>query len=232
MAMALRLVLLAAFIAGIMATSSTKSCGGMNCPNFDVIDMLGEVELRRYPAGVWLRLPVPNDDFTFIADYGYETLLRYFNGDNYASNVVKQSTPMMITLNLWDKTAPRHVSFLLPSDPEPPAPKAPAFLEEVEESFVYAVTFNDSISSRSIYRNVASTLVDLVQDGEPLPGACPGGKVFLAMYNLPGEEANSSTPNEYHIVLPESELADSMNSRQPSSRSVFLNEDFADFKYN
>ncbi|CAD7701875.1 unnamed protein product, partial [Ostreobium quekettii] len=99
--------------------ASTTPNAGYEAPDYTVIDTVrGDVEIRRYQEGQWVKFPVPGDDFTFMAEYGNERLKQFFEGENYEHKEVKKSTPLSVTFNLWDLNAQRFAQYWVPAEEE------------------------------------------------------------------------------------------------------------------
>lgn len=172
--------------------------------SYEVMDTVGDtgIELRRYPAGTWVKTAVSSHDFAFLVDRGYEALSQYFEGKNFGKKTIPKTTPMFISFNLWDKDSQRYASFFVPED-NPPAPKKKVKLEEMDERFVYASTYNATMDFTKVCKSAARALVDLVLEDEPVEGSCDGDTVYIALYDYPPNPEGNSRPNEVIITRTE-----------------------------
>lgn len=165
-------------------TPPASPCAGYECADYDVIDVVaGDVEIRRYKQGMWVKFPVPGDDFTFMAAYGDEKLTGFFEGENYEHKEVDRSTPLRVDFDMWDLTAQRYAAYWVPLEDEtlPPAPVPPSRIDKHGEVFIYAKKYNDTMDFRTVCKNIAEGMVDLTVDGNPFEL----NKVSIAMYSYP-----------------------------------------------
>eukprot|EP00803_Ostreobium_quekettii_P002690 evm.model.scf_2149.2 EVM.evm.TU.scf_2149.2 scf_2149:13546-16881(-) len=184
-----------ALLAGHAAGLAQVNCAGYECPDYDIIDVVqGDVEIRRYRQGQWVKYPVPGDDFTFMAEYGDERLSGFFLGLNYDHQVFNRSTPLTVEFNVWDHTVQRYSGYWIPLEEEdlPPAPVPPAKIDKVGETFLFAKKYNDTMDFRTVCRNIAMGMVDLAVDGEPFIM----DTVSIAMYSYPKEGGGERQQDE------------------------------------
>jgi len=142
---------------------------------------------------MWVKYPVPNDDFIFMAEYGNERLGQFFEGKNYEHKVIKKSTPLRVEFNVWDRDEQRYASYFVPLEFQslPPAAIPPARIDKYGETYLFAKKYNSTKDFRTVSKNVAEAMVDLSVDREPFQL----DSVFLAMYGYPkasdGEESQT-----------------------------------------
>lgn len=195
-----------AFVVGLVvaatlcctASGRTLSSDAPVAVEYKKLDEFDGIELRQYPAGRWVRVKAATHDFAYTLDQTYEALMRYFDGDNFGRVQVQSTTPMLISFNLWDKSAQRYGYFYVPME-NPPAPKRHVDLQEVGERFVYAASYNTTTDFNAICKVASRTLVNLVLDEEPVQGSCNGEQVFLAFYDYP-PGSGQNRPNEVLII--------------------------------
>lgn len=199
-------------------------CAGYECPSYDVIDVLeGDVETRRYGKGMWVRFPVPSDDFKFMAEYGNEMLGNFFQGHNYEHKVVKQSTPLRIEFDLWDETQPRNAfaGYFIPQGEQTtaPAPVPPTQIDVHDEVFVFAKKFNVSeVNFETVSKAAASTMMNLVRQRKPFNRE----KCYLAMYSYPKEGGGERMQNEIWVTrtIPVYDAADGSKMLRSAGRNA------------
>jgi len=170
-------------------------CAGYKCSTYDVIDVVGgDVEIRRYQQGMWVKFPVPGDDFTFMAAYGDEKLTGFFEGENYEHKEVERSTPLRVDFDLWDLSAQRYAAYWVPLEEEtlPPAAVPPTRIDKHGETFIYAKKYNDTMDFRTVCKNIAEGMVDLTVDGNPFEL----NMVSIAMYSYPKEGGGERQSDE------------------------------------
>ncbi|CAD7698866.1 unnamed protein product [Ostreobium quekettii] len=177
-------LLVAVLAACVGSAVSDSECGGYACPEYDVIDVLhGDVEIRRYKSGMWVKYPVPGDDFIFMAEYGDEKLSGYFAGENYEHKEVAVSSPLKVDFNVWNLGEQRYAAYWLPEAEEslPPAAVPPARVDKHGEKFIFVKKYNATHDFRAVLKEVASGMVDLTIDGSPFDL----NEVSIAMYDYP-----------------------------------------------
>jgi len=207
--MAQRLLLLVAValaVVGHVAHADVPSnstpppaCAGFECPDYEIIDTLtGGTQIRKYEEGMWVKYPVPNDDFIFMAEYGSERLGQFFEGENYEHKVIKKSTPLRVEFNVWDITEQRYASYFVPLESQtlPPAAIPPARIDKYGETFIFAREYNSTMDFRVVAKNVAEAMVDLTVDREPFQL----DSVFLAMYGYPKQGGGPRQNDEIWLL--------------------------------
>lgn len=174
-------------------------CAGFECPDYEIIDTLtGGTQIRKYEKGMWVKYPVPHDDFIFMAEFGNEKLGQFFEGENYEHKVIKKSTPLRIEFNVWDVLEQRYAAYFVPLEAQtvPPAAIPPARIDKYGETFLYAREYNSTMDFRTVAKHVAETMVDLTVDQAPFQL----DSVFVAMYDYPKEGGGPRQNDEIWVT--------------------------------
>lgn len=147
---------------------------------------------------MWVKYPVPGDDFIFMAEYGNEKLGQFFEGENYEHQVIPRSTPLRVEFNVWDKRQQRYASYFVPLEAEtlPPAAIPPAHIDKYGETYIFAKKYNSTMDYRTVSMYVAETMVDLSVDEEPFQL----DTVFLALYDYPKEGGGARQNDEIWLL--------------------------------
>ncbi len=168
----LRLILISLFLLPVSAVASS-----IEEPAWQLVDELGDVELRRYEPSIQARTPLKHNGET---SKGFGRLAGYIFGDNDSGQKIAMTAPVGETLASDNPV----MNFTMPSAYEMedlPQPKdGTVTLHEVPERTVAAIRFSGWATGGKVKRYTRELMATLEENGIEVTGT-PG----LNQYNPP-----------------------------------------------
>ncbi|GMH42791.1 hypothetical protein BSKO_10710 [Bryopsis sp. KO-2023] len=195
--------LLAAVALAFIANCEASSCPGgrSTCPTYErVHTLLPDAELRRYNGGIWVSRDAPPDTFTYTCEYSNFYLGDYFRGLNYEERHFNLTTPLLITLDVWNMRAKREASFFVQGGTtgRVAPPMFPTSLVTEPERWYYVRQMDQTMDFTKIMHATFKLMADLVVERQPFDQ----NKIHIAMYNYPKGKKPFTGPNEIWIEKP------------------------------
>ncbi|GMH32798.1 hypothetical protein BSKO_00632 [Bryopsis sp. KO-2023] len=171
-----------------LATAKEPCPGGREkCPDYEKLEVFHDIEIRRYDASRWAQIYAYSDEYGFMKEKAYRDLHEYFHGNNYESQRMSLTTPLLFTFDPADpyKEFSRRGQMFLNSRSESgvhiPAPRYPVGIIEMDPAYFYIRKINQTASFRDIWREAHLMMADLDYYRQPMDMS----RILLALYDYP-----------------------------------------------
>lgn len=148
-------------------------CRGLDCPKFEVVQSISELELRKYEPGKWITTNVSGKAWSDASSEGYKTLDDYRGGNNKEKTKVQETVPyftLFYPVGGEDKKVKDYytIEYFVPHELQerPPSPTSESVnWVNVDEQNVWIQTFGGYASEEDIINRAFDLSAQLKQQG-------------------------------------------------------------------
>lgn len=141
--------------------------GSTETPNFEVVDQVGNVAIRRYPARLAADTVVDTDDVVRAREQGFKRLASYIFGNNTSQTKIAMTAPVAQSTQKIEMTAPVsqaragtgwRIRFFLPSrfdqDNAPKPTDSRIVLQSLPRETYAVLQFSKSRSESAVHQHI------------------------------------------------------------------------------
>ena len=167
---------------------------GIETPNYKLIKMVGEVEIREYPQLILAQTKLGSSRFDSNGNKGFGVVANYIFGGNEHKQKIAMTSPVI--MNMSDKEA--SMSFVMPSQyqlAELPAPNSAAVSLVIQDSMRLAVLRFGGFSSDEKIAKHAQILTQVLKENN----IRIKGRLLFMGYNAPWDVINRRNEVAFQI---------------------------------
>lgn len=141
---------------------SRNSTRNTETPVYEVLDQIGNVEIRKYPALVMASTIMETDNYTKSSGNGFRTIASYIFGGNEDQSKISMTSPVMIEMS-----EPLKMSFVMPSAyslNDLPLPNDHGVFLHNEHTKIVAVIQYSGFSNDLRYQEFKKELLNILEE--------------------------------------------------------------------
>lgn len=152
-------------IVGVIWFSEGCTRKEYECPDYTVISMHADYEIRSYPQLTWVKTSQNSDSFRMATFTLFRRLYKYISRNNDKDMKINMTVPVRTVMLKNDSDITYEMSFLIPKSlaDNPPIPKDSKVYIAKENATLYAVrSFSGYILKKSTWEKEAEALASSV----------------------------------------------------------------------